>query len=339
MSPHLVILRDDHLGDMVLTTPLVRTLAAVGWRVTVVGPRAWAAVWLQNPHAHYQSLETICGEKKVHVWRLAKWLRTLAPTHILVPYHHPPLFWASALSGVSQRYSLMGRYWGRLTLHHCLRTHLISNPRHMGDVIQDFAEAVGVKRASPQPELFLSPEENTAMQATLAAKLPGAAPLIVVAPFHGGNTCHLSVDQWVEVVRRLQQGARCRVAITGVARERELWQEAARELPSKDLWVTCGELTLRELFALIAQASRMVCGGTGPLHIASGVGTPAVQILCARPEINHVVWGNLAAGTVTLSPELSQCLQKKQEGVANCHFCHGPTLEKIVEVVLKSISR
>lgn len=338
MHRHLVILRADHLGDMILTTPLARTMAAAGWKVTAVGAKAWAPVWENNPHASYCGLETICGGPKLDVWALAGWLRKLAPTHILTPYHHPQLFWASALSGVRKRYCQMGRYWGRLTLHHCLRTGILEEQRHMGEVWQDFAEAVGVARTSPQPELFVSPTEKTKMGALLAEKLPGDLPLVIVHPFHGGSSCHLSLGAYASITRHLQESGRCRLVITGLARERELWLGAANDLATKNYWISCGELSLRELIALVQQAQRVICGSTGILHIASGLNVPTTSAMCPHPLVSPNLWKNLEPGAVMLSPELKFCEQERAQGVTNCGFCHGPTPQEVAESVLNSIS-
>ncbi len=337
MRPHLVILREDHLGDMILTTPLARALASAGWQVTVVGKATWAEVWENNPHASYVAIETIAPCFPKDSWRLSCWLRQLAPTHVLIPYHHSTLLWASFFSGLSSRYCQMGRILGRLTLHYSLRSGLLHTPRHMGDVCQDFAEAVGVPRQSPQPELFLKDEEKKKAAQRLAEVLPGTEPLVIVNPFHGGNTCHLSTRDYVEIVRLLQNSQRCRIVITGVAREKDIWLKEAAALSPQNVWVSCGKLTLRELFAVVSQVQWLVCGGTGPLHIASALNIPTVGILCANPHIDAVVWGNLTPGAIHLSPPREQCARLHASGVRNCGFCQGPFPKEIVQTLLKQL--
>lgn len=323
---------------MVLTTPLARTLAMAGWRVTVVGRRAWSGVWEHNPYAEFVSLESIVLEYP-HGWQaLSRWLHRLGPTHLLVPYYRPELFWTSLFSGLGNRYCQMGRILGRLTLHHCMRTRLLENPRYMGEVWQDFAEVVGVARQSSRPEIFLTQQERESIVRRLAEVLPGNEPLITISPFHGGNTCHLELRDYVKVVRQLQASRRCRVIIAGTQREREHWVGVAAELTTERVWISCGELTLRELFAVIGQSRFVVCGGTGPLHVASAVNTPAVAVMCANTHVGPHVWGNLVEGTVHLCPEAESCSRFDAAGVSNCGFRHGPKPEQIAQTVLDQLA-
>jgi ADP-heptose:LPS heptosyltransferase len=232
----------------------------------------------------------------------------------------------------------MSRWEGRFTLHHCLRTGIREKPRHMGDVWQDFAGAMGVPRTSSKPELFLTEEENAKAALRIATELPGKLPLIIIHPFHGGNTCHPALKDYAEVARLLQKSGRCRILITGVAKERDSWLRVAGGLQPENLWVACGELTLRELFAVIGQAHWIVCGGTGTLHVAAALNVPAISILCPHPVINEKVWGNPVPGTVVLSPPPSGCPNLNGGKLKDCGFRNGPTPSAIADAVLAQLS-
>ena len=322
---------------MILTTPLARTLASTGWQVTVVGKAAWAGVWKNNPHASYMAIETIAPDFPKNSWRLSCWLRKLGPTHVLVPYHHSTLLWASFFSGLSSRYCQMGRILGRLTLHHSLRSGLLHTPRHMGDVWQDFAEAMGVPRQSPRPEIFLAAEETAHVARRLAEKLPGDKPVIVLHPFHGGSSCHFKLKDYADVADQLQRSGRCRIVITGVAAEREKWLAVASHLKPENLWIACGELSLRQLFALVGQARTVICGSTGVLHVASALNVPSVSIMCPHPLVSPDMWRNLAEGAVDLRPDRDHCARYRGEPVVDCGFCEGPFPEQVAEAVLTRV--
>lgn len=337
--PHLAILRDDHLGDMILTTPLVRTLGAAGWRVTVVGKSAWAGVWGNNPHAEYAALESIAPDYPQSGRSLSRWLRKLQTTHVLVPYYRPQLLWASFLSGRRNRYCQMGRVIGRLTFHHCLRSGILHTQRHMGDVWQDFAEAVGVPRQSPRPEIFLTAEERVHATERLAAKLSGTQPVVVIHPFHGGSSCHLKLSDYAAVALKLQRSSRCRVVITGVAAEREKWLSIAPDLNEDNLWVACGELSLRQLFAVVGQARLVICGSTGVLHVASALNVPSVSVMCPHPLVSPDLWRNLAEGSIDLRPDHDHCARYREKPVGDCGFYEGPFPEQVAQVAQAVLER
>ncbi|MEA3207930.1 MAG: hypothetical protein QOE70_987 [Chthoniobacter sp.] len=314
----IVILRADHLGDMILTTPLVRALGKAGHEVTVVGPRAWAAVWEGNPWARYAALEEACPQWPRHWFRLAGWLYRNGFDHLLVPYYEPRLFLASFFSGIRHRACQMGRYLGRLTLHTALRTHLETQPRHMTEVWLDYARHLGIQPASAAPELFLADDEKAAVQAMLDQQLPDPEPLVVIHPFHKGSTCHPPLETYVAVARQLLGRGRCRIAITGTAGDLSSWQTAAGDLIHPRLWLAIGALSLRQLFAVIAQARVLVAGSTGPLHIASALGVPSVSPFCPHPAVSPQLWGNLTPGSCAVEAAENLCARRCGQDPAGC---------------------
>jgi ADP-heptose:LPS heptosyltransferase len=336
---HMVILRADHLGDMLLTTPLARTLAGGGHQVTVVGPGEWQPVWAHNPHASYQPLDTICPAWPRDWPALGRWLRSRPFTHLLVPYHDRRLLCASWLSRIPVRYCQMGRAWGRVTGHRCLRTGLLKRPRHMGEVWQDAAAALGMPRTSPRPELFLLPAEKEDMRQRVGRRLRGAAPLLLVHPFHRGSSCNLTPAAYADVVRRLLERDCARLVVSGTRENAAAWAHAAAGLPPDRFWNACGELTLRQFFALVAMADGMVVGSTGPLQVASALNVPTASVFCPHPTVGPALWRSLAAHAVELLPAPHACPRCQGRRVRDCGFPSGPTPAAVADAVQALIAR
>lgn len=319
MTPfRIAILRADHLGDTILTTPLVRALGEAGHGVTIVGPRAWMPVWENNPWGKAAALETICPGRPRDSWRLGRWLRRQGFDHVLVPYYEPRLLFASLLSGIRHRTCQMGRYLGRLTFHTALRSHLETRPRHMTDVWLDYARHLRIRPVSAKPELFLTAGERTAAATLLDERLPGAEPLVVIHPFHKGSTCHPPLETYVAVARQLLAAGGCRVVVTGTAGDVASWTAVAGDLAHPRLWVAAGLLSLRQLFAVIGAARVLVVGSTGPLHIASALGIPSVSPFCPHPAVGPRLWQNLAPAACTMEAAESLCARLRGEVPAAC---------------------
>lgn len=108
---------------------------------------------------------------------------------------------------------------------------------------------------------------------------------IVVHPGAAAASRRWPVPRWRAVVRALtRQGHR--VIITGGAGERP---QCARVAQDRDgVWDLSGKLSVPALADLIAGAPLLVCGDTGPAHLATAYGTPSV-LLFGPTSPNH--WG------------------------------------------------
>lgn len=333
----IAILREDRLGDMIMTTPVARALAGAAHDVTVVGPAELAPVWNNNPLAGYVGLQTICGDWPRGWLRLPGWLKEQRFAALFIPHHSRRLFVASFLSGGSQRYCQMGRIAGRLTFHKCLRTRLDTNPRHMVEALLDFPAYLGAPRQALRPELFVSEEELQGARNLLRNHLPGDEPLVVVHPFSRGSSCNLPIEEYVAVVRALQQTACCSIVVTGTGNEADEWVSAAKDLAAGGVWNACGKLTLRQLFAVIANARVTVVASTGPLQAASALGIASVSPFCPHPWVAPTLWGSFAAGSVELTAPVESCPRYRHRNTGNCGFPYGPRASDIVPAVLKLI--
>jgi len=69
--------------------------------------------------------------------------------------------------------------------------------------------------------------------------------------------------------------------------------------------VLAGRTTLPQLAALVAEASLVVCGGTGIAHLATAVGTPSVVLFGPVPP-EH--WGPPPSAVRTRTVQLSRLL-------------------------------
>ena len=67
-----------------------------------------------------------------------------------------------------------------------------------------------------------------------------------------------------------------------------------------------GQLSIRELMAVIATAQVMVSGSTGPAHLAAALGVPNVSLFDPRRSALPIRWKPLGRG-VLLRPDVPTC--------------------------------
>ncbi len=129
-------------------------------------------------------------------------------------------------------------------------------------------------------ELFLGDEE--VRQAQELFRLNGFSGKRVVALNPGASNlikCW-STGQFALLGDRLAAELGVKVAIVGGGGERELAQEIRAGMRHKPLDLV-GKTSMLQLGAVLAQCALLVSGDTGPLHMATAVGTPVVALFGA----------------------------------------------------------
>ena len=130
-------------------------------------------------------------------------------------------------------------------------------------------------------------------------------PLIGVHPGHGGSARTWPEANWSRLLRHLHaQG--CDVAVTGAAGEAELVDRviSASGAPAQRY---IGSGGVKQLARALADLDVFIAPSTGPLHIASAVGVPAVGIYCPIFVCLPQRWGPIGPGGVGLAPDVSPC--------------------------------
>jgi heptosyltransferase II len=133
------------------------------------------------------------------------------------------------------------------------------------------------ERADPQPSLAVGEAARAKVEALLKDAGIGAAdPVLAVSPGSIWGTKRWTPEGFAEVVREAPSLGTAPVLV-GAPDESALCREVAA-LSGGRVPVLAGVTGIPELVALLARARALVVGDSGPGHIASAVGTPVVAI-------------------------------------------------------------
>lgn len=147
--------------------------------------------------------------------------------------------------------------------------------------------ALAMEAQAPQakkllPYIQLTAEEQTAARSVLGCS--DSRPLIALHPFATHGLKAWPLEYWRELSELcLNHGMD--VAIVGRDAHREAHGIHGINLVNKT--------SLRELCAVLWSADRLVTGDSGPMHLATAVGTPVIALF--GPTTKH--WGFYPAGT------------------------------------------
>jgi ADP-heptose:LPS heptosyltransferase len=305
MSRHVLVARQDSLGDVLLAGPAVRAVAAGAGRVTLLcGPRGASAAELLPgvdevvvAHAAWIDAEpqrvTRAGVDAL-VDRLAG--LEVDQALVLTSFHQSPLPLALLLrmAGVATIAAVSVDYPGSLL---DVR-HRVDEDLHEVERGLSLAATLGYRLPDGDDGRLRVRRERP-------AELPdlGTGPYVAVHPGAAVPARAWAPERHAALVDALV-GAGRRVVVTGDTGERSLTALVAggRRPGVVDLG---GLVDLAGLAEVLAGAEAVVVGNTGPAHLAAAVGTPVVSLF--SPVVPAVRWRPWGVPQVLLGDQEAAC--------------------------------
>ena len=289
-GPHVLVARLDSMGDVLLAGPAVRAAAAGAARVTLLcGPQGRAAADLL-PGVD----EVVCysagwisaqpdpvdrGEVLALVDRLAE--KSIDEAAILTSFHQSalPLALLLRMAGVRKIAAISEDYPGSLLdVRHTVRHRLHEVERSLSVV-----ETLGYSLPDGDDGRLAVRTGGAPLPAAVAAQL-GTEPYVVVHPGASVPARAWSPANNRDLVAVLSTARS--VVVTGGPDEVSLTAfVAAGRRNVVDLG---GRLDLSGLAQVLAGATAVVTGNTGPAHLAAALGTPVVSLFA--PTVDPAAW-------------------------------------------------
>ncbi|HXI34251.1 MAG TPA: glycosyltransferase family 9 protein [Gemmatimonadales bacterium] len=314
----ILLVRFSSIGDILLTTPLVRALRRrhPEARLVFVTKRGMAPLVADNPHL--SEVVTLAPDESVR--DLARRLRALAPTHGLDLH--------SSLRTAALRW-LVHCHWRGYSKRKIARTILIATKldvygghRPVAERYFEAARDLDVRPDSDGPEFFLAASARERVAAWLKARGLGDAPLAALAPGAAHATKRWPPAQWLALAERLR-GAGLVPVIVGGPDDRGVAQQLAAGGHGVS---AAGELSLQETGALLERARCAVSGDSGVMHMATGVHTPVVALF--GPTVQQFGFFPYQAKSAVLERPLD-CRPCSAMGSSRCPLGHHRCLVDI----------
>ena len=326
LAPKVLAVRLDSVGDVLLTGPALRAVAAGSSRLDLlVSPGAvdaarllpgvddvivFDAPWTGHPPPAVapERLDDLLG-----------FLRGRAYDHVIVftSFHQSalPMAMLARWAGVPHVSAYSEDYPGSLV---DLRLHRMADGRpdtgeggcHEAEAARFLALAAGF----PVPE---GDDHRLRIRPVPCPALPVEGPYVAVHPHASVPSRSLAEAQTGPIARALlEQG--WSVVVTGSPGE-----QPAPALPDDPRVVDLtGGTSLVELAGVLAAAACVIVGNTGPAHLAAAVGTPVVSLF--SPVVPVERWGPWGVPHVVLGDQEADCRgTRAQECPLPGHPCLG----------------
>jgi heptosyltransferase-2 len=330
--PNVLAVRFSSIGDVLLTTPLLRAIRHrhPAARITVLTKQAYAPLLSHNPHiervigiAPGRSLTSVAAE-----------LRAGQHTHRLDLH--------DSLRTRMLRALVPGR-WRTYPKHRLVRSLLIytkhnryRDRRPVAERYFSAARGLDVAPDGKPPDFVLGVEAEREAGNWLTSVSGGRGrSIIAVAPGAAHATKRWPLEHWQALIRRLVAEG-FDVAIVGGPDDAPIGEELSRGSDGR-VASAVGAFGLQGTGALLRRSAALVSGDTGVMHMATAVGTPVVALFGPTVEAFGFFPYTNRASVLELPLSCRPCSSK---GSARCPLGHHRCMIDVApEMVYRTVCR
>lgn len=288
----ILIIRRDNIGDLILTTPLIATLAkSFNCKIDLLVNSYNQSILDNNPHVGRIHLYSKLHHRKPGQSAIGVILRRLK-TYIdircakydvaIIAREHwdkRPLQWAR-IAGAKRIIAVGDNPPPIITdpipvpTEHC----------HIVELLAQLAKPVGVSSAPGPLELYVTQDEINAM--VLRLKLPEGVPIYGVQISARKLLQRWQAEKFVELIHKMSQRDNCHFLLFWAPGAADNKEHPGDDEKAQQIIQACENVSLtpvitknlRELMAAMSLCDQIVTSDGGALHVASGVGIPTVAM-------------------------------------------------------------
>jgi len=329
----ILVTRTDRIGDLVLTTPLFKIL-----REKFPKSHLAALVFLEHREIVevYPYLdEVILYDKKgserglLGQWHFSRKLRSKKFDAVIHAHGTNRMHLAAWLAGIPVRIGYARRAPWTLT-----RVHPYNKKKGLkqeAEYLLELLESLGVTQPlSVEPFFPVTDRAKRSLENSLLFhKVPRDLPWIVLNPSASDVTKMWPAERFAELVTRIQQEYPGVFLAIGTSQDKKI-VEILKKNTKAPVYDLSGKLSLGMLGALLKKAALLVSNDSGPVHIASAVGTKVVSIFGRyEPGLGPQRWRPLGKHSRVVAKDVSSIPEDKRKFT----YIHEITVEEVYEAV------
>jgi heptosyltransferase II len=323
IAPDVLVVRFSAIGDILLTTPLLRAIRTrhPGARISVLTKEPYVPLLSHNPHVS-EVLAVMPGEG---ILAIAERIRGIRYSHYLDLHGNlrsqalrrlAPGPWRSYHKRTLERGLLIAAKRDRYGAY-------LAVPERYFEAARELA----VEPDGGPPDFYISEEADCrAAERLVALELGGERPIVAIAPGAAHATKRWPIEHWVELVGRIRTTG-ADVAILGGADDVEASTAIVRAVGGANVGTLAGALGLQETGAVIRRSEVLISGDTGVMHMATGVGTPVVALF--GPTVRQFGFFPYRSPSSVVELQLP-CRPCSAHGSRRCPLGHHHCMRQIV---------
>jgi len=304
---HILISRSDRLGDLILALPYIETMKVryPQCRIEVLASLYASPVLENNPRidnivrVQNDQLSTDKLYKKDLLRRITQ--RQYQSVIVLYPDRRISCLFHEAKIPV--RIGTAGRFHSVFFNYHLFHSRK-ANKKHEFEYNLDFLQFFNDGETITTPRVYLRQKEiNYASRILKEAGVKGR--FVVLHPGSGGSAERWPVEKFIRLYEVLTKSD-LTVVLSGSEPERSMIDGICARLGIRVKEIA-GETDLRTLAAVLSLATVVVANSTGPLHLATAVGTKVVGLYPGKRVMSPKRWGPLGEDHRVILPSRVEC--------------------------------
>ncbi len=350
----ILVIRLDLIGDLVLSLTVVHTLkrAYPDAEIDLLAVPSSSKVALSDPNiAQVIAYDPNIWRRPGALLQPKNWREAITTIRRLRSRHYDiavSVFgeWAAILAVLSKAKRIVGfgreSYPGFVTdnvpgYHWAKRDH-----QHEVDYCLELAKAAGatVTEDDRVPQLYVDEQARAEIDRVLQNEgISPDTPLIIChVSSNNGQSKRWPIPYWAMLIDRLVQKNIAQIVFTGAPDDLPLIEAVTRRMQEHAVNLA-GKTSLTQLTALMERATLLITGDSGPMHIATAVGTPLIAI---HGPTDPVESGPVSPFATILRNDIwcSPCYHA--ENTADCRFFTTQCMknippEQVFDVVQKKL--
>jgi len=305
----ILLFRTDRLGDLVLTTPAIKALRSAypdAYIAMIVRPYTEDVV-KDSPYLDEVILYDKYGSHK-SLWAAFKFAMEIRKRR----FDRAIIFHPTNRMHITAYIANIPRRIGYDNKLGFLLTDRIKHTKHLGikherDYTLDMLKALGIE--SDEKELFIPIDDNSISQVESIIADNGIKKNERFMVMHPGASCASKIwpsERFAKLADILIERHHIKIIVVGGRGEKDVFcADAVRKFMQNDAVFLTGQLSLRTLAALIMRSILFISNDSGPVHVATAVGVPVIDIFGrGQPGLSPLRWGPLGPKDIVMHKDL-----------------------------------
>lgn len=266
----ILVSRTDGIGDLLLTTPLIKALKESRGNpyVSVLASRYASAALQNNP-----SVDEVIVYEKGNEKSIIKKLKLGNFDCAVAAYARPEIAWLLFAAGIKERYGTANRWYSPVLFNRRVNVSRKKSEKHEADYNLMLAYDICGEVAADREYMYLSEVElRQGREYRIKKGLP--EKFVIVHPGSKGSAWNISEKKYAELIDELCKLNTWGLLITGGPAERDKLSRIKSMV--KNTGGCAGfmeeELDFRTFAGVIAASSCVISSSTGPMHMAAALG-------------------------------------------------------------------
>ena len=308
----VLITRTDRIGDVVLSTPVFKSLknSFPSVSISVLVRPYTKEIVKDNPNVDEVIIYDPEGEHRTikGLFKLAKEIESRNFDTALILFLDFKVGLLTYLSKIPKRIG-PGTKLAQIFLTDRIKQHRSKVDKHETDYNLELAEILGAKPIR-QSEIYI-PDEITKridkyFSSIFNLQSSISNPIVGIHPGSGGSARNWRHERYTELANKIIEKTGATVFITGGPAEEKLVDGILNNIKGK-AFKYISYTGLKELAGIIKRFNVIVGPSTGPIHIATAVGTPVVSIYCPIFVCQPKRWGPIGKNDIVIVPDVPFC--------------------------------